>query len=234
MAGLEGDEKLIKWLNELRDHAIEVNKKWAKRLGIKQSAAISLLREAIGDRKPACATRPAVFIHATARTTCGLYDRGRQGPDHGLPSIDQGVPTSPSCQEGQHHGVPLLVKAPEGAVCVENMDTIAQLNLAKLYQDESCGKPSITVFYTPDTYAPTRLGCGTTATRLVESAYSRMTVAGTNLPHIGEITKEPYRGWRRSSGRNDLERSRWWRTGASNRLTRGFLSTGRSWSRART
>ena len=28
MAGLEGDEKLIKWLNELRDHAIEVNKKW--------------------------------------------------------------------------------------------------------------------------------------------------------------------------------------------------------------
>ena len=40
MAGLEGDEKLTKWLNELRDHAIEVNKKWAKRLGIKQSAAI--------------------------------------------------------------------------------------------------------------------------------------------------------------------------------------------------
>ena len=38
MAGLEGDDKLTKWLNELRDHSIEVNKKWAKRLGIKQSA----------------------------------------------------------------------------------------------------------------------------------------------------------------------------------------------------
>ena len=44
-------------------------------------------------------------------------------------------------------------KAPEGAVCVEDVGAMEQLRLWKLYQDEWCEhKPSITVYYTPDEF----------------------------------------------------------------------------------
>lgn len=37
-------EEAAKWLNELREHAVEVNKKWAEALGIPQSAAITTVK----------------------------------------------------------------------------------------------------------------------------------------------------------------------------------------------
>ena len=59
MAGLEGDEKLIKWLNELRDHAIEVNARRAdQRWALTQSAVMR--GQAIGHREPVVDTASGI------------------------------------------------------------------------------------------------------------------------------------------------------------------------------
>ena len=150
MAGLEGDEKLAKWLNELRDHAIEVNKKWAKRLGIKQSAAITCVK-------------PSGTVSQLCDTASGIHPRFspyyvrtvRQ--DDKDPITDFLRPYSynePAIgKEGSTTVFHFFQKAPEGAVCTEDVGAMEQLRLWKLYQDEWCEhKPSITVFYTPDEF----------------------------------------------------------------------------------
>lgn len=150
MAGLEGDEKLTKWLNELRDHAIEVNKKWARRLGIEQSAAITCVK-------------PSGTVSQLCDTASGIHPRFspyyvrtvRQ--DDKDPITDFLRPYSynePAIgKEGNTTVFHFFQKAPEGAVCVEDVGAMEQLRLWKIYQDEWCEhKPSITVYYTPDEF----------------------------------------------------------------------------------
>ena len=45
--GSEGKEKLSKWLQQLREVAVETNEEWADNLGIERSAAITCV-------KPSC------------------------------------------------------------------------------------------------------------------------------------------------------------------------------------
>jgi intein/homing endonuclease len=44
LSGREGHEKTAEWTNKMRETAIEVNKEWAAKLGINQSAALSVVK----------------------------------------------------------------------------------------------------------------------------------------------------------------------------------------------
>jgi ribonucleoside-diphosphate reductase alpha chain len=150
MAGLEGDEKLTKWLNELRDHAIEVNKKWAKRLGIEQSAAITCVKPS-GTVSQLCDTASGIhprfspyYVRTVRQDDKDPITDFLRDYSHNEPAIGK---------EGSTTVFHFFQKAPEGAVCTEDVGAMEQLRLWKLYQDEWCEhKPSITVFYTPDEF----------------------------------------------------------------------------------
>ena len=150
LSGREGDEKLVRWLNEMRDHAIEVNKVWADRLGIEQSAAITCVK-------------PSGTVSQLCDTASGIHPRFspyyirtiRQ--DNKDPVTDFLRPYSYSepavTKEDSTTVFHFFQKSPDGAVCTEDVGAMEQLRLWKIYQDEWCEhKPSVTVFYTPDEF----------------------------------------------------------------------------------
>ena len=150
MAGLEGDEKLIKWLNELRDHAIEVNKKWAKRLGIKQSAAITCVKPS-GTVSQLCDTASGIHPRFSPYYVRTVRQDDKDPITDFLRPYSYNEPVIG--KEGNMTVFHFFQKAPDGAVCVEDVGAMEQLRLWKLYQDEWCEhKPSITVYYTPDEF----------------------------------------------------------------------------------
>lgn len=150
MAGLEGDEKLTKWLNELRDHAIEVNKKWAKRLGINQSAAITCVKPS-GTVSQLCDTASGIHPRFSPYYVRTVRQDDKDPVTDFLRPYSYNEPAIG--KEGSTTVFHFFQKAPEGAVCTEDVGAMEQLRLWKLYQDEWCEhKPSITVFYTPDEF----------------------------------------------------------------------------------
>ena len=157
LSGRDGDEKLKKWLNEMRDTAIEVNKKWAKRLGINQSAAITCVK-------------PSGTVSLLTDTASGIHPRFapyyirtiRQ--DNKDPLTDFLRPYSyhePAFgKEDSTTVFHFFSKAPDSAVCVEDVGAMEQLRIWKLYQDEWCEhKPSITVYYTDDEFMDVASWC---------------------------------------------------------------------------
>ena len=73
MSGKKGEKVLIEWLTELRKYAREVNKKWAKRLGVNPSAAITCIKPE-GTSSLLNGTSSG-FTHATLATCCALCVR---------------------------------------------------------------------------------------------------------------------------------------------------------------
>jgi len=150
MSGQEGDEKLIRWLNELRDHAIEVNKKWAKRLGIEQSAAITCVKPS-GTVSQLCDTASGIHPRFSPYYVRTVRQDDKDPITDFLRPYSYNEPLTG--KEGSTTVFHFFQKAPDGAVCVEDVGAMEQLRLWKLYQDEWCEhKPSITVYYTPDEF----------------------------------------------------------------------------------
>lgn len=136
---------LAKWLDELRETAVETNKVWAKRLGIKQSAAITCVK-------------PSGTVSQLVNSASGIHPRFAS---HYIRTVRADV-KDPLCNVLQDAGVPweeaignpnTLVfsfpqKAPESAVVASEVGALEQLELWKVYQDHWCEhKPSITVYY---------------------------------------------------------------------------------------
>lgn len=155
--GSQGDEKLKKWLNEIRDHCIEVNKEWAERLGIPQSAAITCVK-------------PSGTVSSLCNTAAGLHSRFapyfvrtvRQDNKDPVTSLlrDYSYNEPAIGAENDMTVFHFFQEAPEGAVCTEDMGALEQLRLWKIYQDEWCEhKPSITVFYTDDEFLDVASWC---------------------------------------------------------------------------
>jgi ribonucleoside-diphosphate reductase alpha chain len=155
--GSQGDEKLKKWLNEIRDHCIEVNKEWAEKLGIPQSAAITCVK-------------PSGTVSSLCNTAAGLHSRFapyfvrtvRQDNKDPVTSLlrDYSYNEPAIGSENDMTVFHFFQKAPEGAVCTEDMGALEQLRLWKIYQDEWCEhKPSITVFYTDDEFLDVASWC---------------------------------------------------------------------------
>lgn len=139
------DQELPKILEALRDHAREVNKVWAERLGIPASVAITCVK-------------PSGTVSQLVDSASGIHPRYskyyirtiRQDKKDPITQflIDQGVPYEPDVMKPDSTVVfSFPQKAPEGAVTRNDRTALEQLELWLVYQRHwSEHKPSITVY----------------------------------------------------------------------------------------
>ena len=149
--GREGYAKLGEWLDKMREHCIKVNKKWAKDLGINQSAAITCVK-------------PSGTVSQLALCSSGIhpaysrfYTRTvRQDNKDPMTAflIDQGVPHEPCVMKPDTTTIfSFPIQTPATAVTRDEVDAVEQLEIWKMYQNRWCEhKPSITVYYTDDNF----------------------------------------------------------------------------------
>ena len=145
MSYYEDGLSLEKFISELKDHAIEVNKEWAERLKIPQSAAITCVK-------------PSGTVSQLVDSASGIHPRYAEYYIRTVRSdqkdpisqflIDSGVPYEPDVMKPNDTYVfSFPMKAPEGSVMRDDRSALEQLELWKLYQQYWCEhKPSITVY----------------------------------------------------------------------------------------
>ena len=141
---------LEKWLEQIRDVAIKTNEKWATKLGINQSAAITCVK-------------PSGTVSQLVDSASGIHPRFSE---HYIRRV-RSDKKDPLAQFMQTTGFPVEqdlmsqaslvfsfpIKAPEESIKVNDIDALQQLRLWKKYQEFWCEhKPSITVYYTDDEF----------------------------------------------------------------------------------
>lgn len=132
-------------LEELRNHAINVNSKWAKELGINPSAAITCVKPSgtvsqLVDSSSGIHPRFARFYTRTVRSD-------KRDPLY-LFMQQEGFPVEDELFHPDSTAVfSFPMEAPKSAVLVEDVSAISQLELWKTYANHWCEhKPSITVY----------------------------------------------------------------------------------------
>ena len=160
-------------LNTLREVAVETNKKWAKRLGINQAAAITcvkpsgtvsqLVNSASGIH-PRFSPYYIRTVRADSKDPMAQYMLQAGFPCEvdstkvtRKPSVDGDRSHLKPTEQDLYHGTTLIfsfpVKSPKGAIYTTDMGALEQLKLWKIYQDNWCEhKPSITVYYKDDEF----------------------------------------------------------------------------------
>jgi ribonucleoside-triphosphate reductase (thioredoxin) len=160
-------------LSTLREVAVETNKKWAKRLGINQAAAITcvkpsgtvsqLVNSASGIH-PRFSPYYIRTVRADSKDPMAQYMLKAGFPCEvdatkvtRKPSVDNDRSHLKPTEQDLYHGTTLIfsfpVKSPEGAIYTTDMGALEQLKLWKIYQDNWCEhKPSITVYYKDDEF----------------------------------------------------------------------------------
>ena len=143
----KGESKdLAKWLEEVRDVAIDTNKEWAEKLGIAQSAAITCVK-------------PSGTVSQLVDSASGIHPRfskhyiRRVRSDKKDPLAvfmeGKGFPVEQDVHSESTSVFSFPVKAPEKCTTVSEVGAMEQLKLWKAYQNHWCEhKPSITVYYT--------------------------------------------------------------------------------------
>ena len=141
---------LEKWLGQIRDVAIKTNEKWATKLGINQSAAITCVK-------------PSGTVSQLVDSASGIHPRFSE---HYIRRV-RSDKKDPLAQFMQTAGFPVEqdlmsqaslvfsfpVKSPQGCTTVKQVGAMEQLKLWKAYQNHWCEhKPSITVYYTDDEF----------------------------------------------------------------------------------
>ena len=140
--GKEGD--LEKLLAELREVAVETNKKWAKKLGINQSVSITCV-------KPSGTVSQLVDaasgIHARHNPYYIRTVRGDKKDPLTQMMVDAGFPVEDDVMNPSHTAVfSFPMKVDKGAVFRTDMTAIEQLELWLIYQKHWCEhKPSVTI-----------------------------------------------------------------------------------------
>jgi len=140
--GTKGNIK--KTLNELREIAVETNKEYAEKLGIKRAAAITCVK-------------PSGTVSQLVDSASGIH--ARHNPyyvrtvraDNKDPLCkmmkEEGFPNEPDISKPDHTTVfSFPAKSPKGAICRNDMTAWKQLSLWHTYAKEWCEhKPSVTV-----------------------------------------------------------------------------------------
>jgi len=141
---------LEKWLEQIRDVAVKTNEKWATKLGINQSAAITCVK-------------PSGTVSQLVDSASGIHPRFSE---HYIRRV-RSDKKDPLAQFMQTAGFPVEqdlmsqaslvfsfpVKSPQGCTTVKQVGAMEQLKLWKAYQNHWCEhKPSITVYYTDDEF----------------------------------------------------------------------------------
>ena len=145
LSGRGDNAKLKKWLTEMREESIETNKRWAKRLNISPSTAITAIKPSgtvsqLVDSASGCHPRfsPQYIrrVRADARDPlCMVLEAA-------------GVPVEDDVMNPSTKVFSFPIASPEGAVTASDMGAIEQLDLWELYQDYWCEhKPSMTCYY---------------------------------------------------------------------------------------
>ena len=131
-------------LEQLKRIAVEENKKWAKKLGINQSVAVTCVKPSgtvsqLVDSSSGIHTRHSPYYLRTIRAD-------KKDPLAQL-MVDQGVYHEDDITKPDHTYVFYFpIKAPKNAVTRENLTALEHLNLWKHYQDNWCEhKPSATI-----------------------------------------------------------------------------------------
>ena len=156
-------------LKELKVVAVETNKKWAKRLGINQAAAITcvkpsgtvsqLVNSASGIH-PRFSPYYIRTVRADSKDPMAQYMFQAGFPCeidvtkvNKAPSEGYLKPTQADVDAGTTLVFSFPVKSPTGALCTSDMGAMQQLELWKTYQENWCEhKPSITVYYKDDEF----------------------------------------------------------------------------------
>jgi ribonucleoside-diphosphate reductase alpha chain len=150
LSGQADQEELEKTLENLRDVAIKTNEKWAKKLGIEQSAAITCVK-------------PSGTVSQLVDSASGIHPRFSKHYIRRVRSDKKdplavfmeaaGFPVEQDVMSESSVVYSFPVKAPESSVVVKEVGAMEQLKLWKTYQNSWCEhKPSITVYYTDDEY----------------------------------------------------------------------------------
>jgi len=137
---------LEKWLEQIRDVAVKTNEKWAAKLGISQSAAITCVK-------------PSGTVSQLVDSASGIHPRfskhyiRRVRSDKKDPLAvfmeSAGFPVEQDVMSPSSAVFSFPVKSPEKCTTVKQVGAMQQLQLWKAYQNHWCEhKPSITVYYT--------------------------------------------------------------------------------------
>lgn len=144
MSGVDGKKKLTAILNELRDHARDVNHEWAERLGISASTAITCVK-------------PSGTVSQLCNTASGIHARHNH---HYIRTVrvDKKDPLYPFMKErgfvteddvmrpDSTAVVSFAIEAPESSVTRDQVSALEALDLWLVYQREWCEhKPSVTI-----------------------------------------------------------------------------------------
>lgn len=150
MSGRKERTALKQWLKELKEEAIKTNKKWAARLGINASAAIT-------------AVKPSGTVSQLVDSASGIHPRYSEQYIRRVRADSR----DPLCAVLEAAGVPVEedvmspttkvfsfpVESPKDAVLATDMGAMEQLSLWELYQDHWCEhKPSMTCYYRDDEF----------------------------------------------------------------------------------
>lgn len=134
-----------RWLREMKEHAVATNKRWADKLGIPVSTAITCVK-------------PSGTVSQLVDAASGLHPRyarhyiRRVRNDIKDPLTDfliaQGVPNEPDAMNPSTVVFSFPQQAPDTAVLRNDRSAIEQMEFWKMLQDEWCEhKPSATVYY---------------------------------------------------------------------------------------
>jgi len=133
-----------RWLQEMRQEAVDTNKKYADKLGVPQSAAITCVKPS---GTVSQLTDTASGIHARHNDYYIRTVRGDNKDPLTQFMIDAGVPNERDVMKPDSTTVfSFAMKSPEGAVTRTQMTAIEQLELWKTYALHWCEhKPSVTI-----------------------------------------------------------------------------------------
>ena len=145
LSGRGDNAKLKKWLTEMREESIETNKRWAERLNINPSTAIT-------------AIKPSGTVSQLVDSASGIHPRYseqyirtvRADSRDPLCAVLEaaGVPVETDVNSASTKVFSFPIASPEGAVTASDMGAIEQLELWEMYQDYWCEhKPSMTCYY---------------------------------------------------------------------------------------
>jgi len=144
-------EETVKWLTELREHAINVNKEWAERLGIPVSAAITTV-------KPSGTVSQLVGCSSGIHPAYSQYYIRTVRMDNKDPLTvffkGAGVPNEPDVTKPSDITIfSFPQKGTESGVTRNETNAIDQLKLYSVYQKNwTEHNPSITVYYKDDEF----------------------------------------------------------------------------------
>ena len=149
LLGKDGKD-LGRWLEEMKDVAIKTNKKWAYKLGINQSAAITCV-------KPSGTVSQLVDSASGIHPRFSKYYIRRVRSDKKDPLAqymeEAGFPVEDCVMNNSTKVFSFPIKSPKNSTVVSDVGAMQQLRLWKKYQDHWCEhKPSITVYYTDDEF----------------------------------------------------------------------------------